>query len=305
MLPTGIVRLINLIFRPLFAPWIAGNTPKEVLAYAKKINAQGGKATLHFLGEKQNDIGTVQATVSEYLNLLTGIRLARVNADIAMKPSQLGLALEENGAALCEQNMQRIVRAAREKGIFCWMDMESFRYVKDTIEIYRRLLRDFDNIGICLLANVKRSEQDLRELAGESKNKPVVRLAKGVYAVTAPEGYTRKEEVEQALGRMILFAFENKRVGVALATHDERLMALAESYGEKYDKRFEIQMLKGVREALQQKLLREGMMLNIYAPYGKNVFMYGVRRAREAKQGTYPKLIALLFGWLYDWANRN
>ncbi len=70
----------------------------------------------------------------------------------------------------------------------------------------------------------------------------------------------------------------------AIATHDEPLINEALEANKAHHKRLEFQMLMGVREELKHELVRKGLTLVDYIPYGKNCFPYSVGRIRERKR---------------------
>jgi proline dehydrogenase len=75
---------------------------------------------------------------------------------------------------------------------------------------------------------------------------------------------------------------------VALATHDEkvlrRALALASKMG-KGPEAFEVQMLLGVpRAALQDEILRLGLRVRLYVPYGRHWYHYCLRRLEHSPE---------------------
>jgi proline dehydrogenase len=71
------------------------------------------------------------------------------------------------------------------------------------------------------------------------------------------------------------------RVRPAIATHDERLIALTRQMAHRRQGAFEFQMLYGIRPALQQQLVAAGHKVRIYVPYGSAWYPYLVRRLAE------------------------
>lgn len=295
----AIVESINKIGYPIFETWSAGRTKKEAVAYAKKANTKGVKVSFNFLGEKQVEEARVNQIVNEYLTLINEIGVSEINSDVTVKLSQLGYEIPQNGRSICEENVRKLVKAAEEQNITLWIDMEYAHYVDYTLELYQKLTKDFDNVCVALQANLRRTESDLKKLS-ENKENVCVRLVKGIYPPPKEEGYTQKTEVNDSFKRLIDAAIKNPKIRLAVATHDENFITFAESLAKKHNRQVEIQMLKGVRQNLQEELIAKGMQFNIYAPYGHNIFAYGVRRAREAKTGIKSTFIKYGFGWIYD-----
>ena len=70
---------------------------------------------------------------------------------------------------------------------------------------------------------------------------------------------------------------------VNIGTHDERLitMLLASIDAKAADLPYEVQMLFGVRPALQDRLVAAGRPLRIYTPFGNDWYGYYSRRLAE------------------------
>ena len=72
--------------------------------------------------------------------------------------------------------------------------MEASGYVNATLGVYRRLLAEYPNIGICLQAYLNRTAADIEALR---PMKPTVRLVKGAYA-EPPDVAIRSRDVINA-----------------------------------------------------------------------------------------------------------
>ena len=57
---------------------------------------------------------------------------------------------------------------------------------------------------------------------------------------------------------------------------------------------YEFEMLYGVRDKYQKKLVRDGKQLRLYLPFGKDWWLYAIRRISES-----PKNIKFLFRSLF------
>jgi proline dehydrogenase len=69
-----------------------------------------------------------------------------------------------------------------------------------------------------------------------------------------------------------------------LATHDEAMIAAAKGYAKEHGidvRRFEFQMLYGIRRDLQSKLAGEGYHVRVYVPFGRAWYPYFMRRLAE------------------------
>lgn len=272
------------LIRKVSRRYIAGETAAEALARVRALDVRGFSATLDVLGETVSSLSQADHTTDQYLQMLDAIAHYGLRANISVKPTALGLLLDE---VHCENNFRRLLAAAGRHGIFVRIDMEDASITQKEIDLLARLKRDHDRVGIVLQAYLKRTYNDIGPLLGEQEN---LRLCKGIYV----EG--REHLVDQAWHdrRAINAHFLNHAARcfdsatfVGLATHDEelidQLIELARS--KDVDKgRFEFQMLLGVCENLQDRLLGMGYAVRIYVPYGKDWYGYSMRRIKENPQ---------------------
>src|SRR5207302_5219405 len=69
-----------------------------------------------------------------------------------------------------------------------------------------------------------------------------------------------------------------------IATHDTAILDEAKRFAreQRIDaRRFEFQMLYGVRRDLQEQLVREGYRMRVYVPFGTHWYPYLMRRLAE------------------------
>jgi proline dehydrogenase len=159
--------------------------------------------------------------------------------------------------------------------------MESSAYTADTLDIFETLWRyGYQQIGVVLQADLRRSEEDLRRVVALGAR---VRLVKGAYKEPASIAYTRKSDVDAAFRRMVERLLSEGNYP-AVATHDPDLIDYARQYAAAHGigaERFEFQMLYGIRRDLQRELVRSGYRLRIYIPFGRQWFPYFMRRLGE------------------------
>ena len=71
-----------------------------------------------------------------YLELLARIKAAEIDGEISVKPTQLGLDLDED---ICLGHLRTLSAAAEAQGSYLWIDMEDSTYVDRTLDLYQRL----------------------------------------------------------------------------------------------------------------------------------------------------------------------
>jgi proline dehydrogenase len=111
--------------------------------------------------------------------------------------------------------------------------MEASNYVEPTLAIYRRILADHPNAGICLQAYLHRTGTDIDGLL---PLKSSIRLVKGAYAEPCNVALKNKSEIDQnylALTEAMLQAQSGGAIRrVAFATHDPQIIHWITNFAE-------------------------------------------------------------------------
>jgi proline dehydrogenase len=273
----AIVRLLPAVPRPvvkrLSQRYIAGEELADASRVVAELNAAGKAATVDVLGEEIVDRAEAEAITRAYLDALAEIERAGLDSNVSIKPTGLGLKLD---LGLCRANLDRVVRAAAERGNFVRIDMEDASTTDDTLAIYRELRADgLDNVGVVLQASLKRSLDDVRALADL---RPNVRVCKGIY-VEDEEIQFRDFDAVRVNFVLVLEELLDAECYVGIATHDEWLIGEGRKLAG--GRPHEFQMLLGVRTQLGDELVRIGRKLRIYVPYGRHWYQYSLRRLQE------------------------
>lgn len=258
--------------------FIAGETPAEAIAAARRIEAAGLAQTLDYLGESVGTAEEAETATREYVAMLTTIVEAGIGRNISLKLTQLGLDVSADTAL---GNLRRILEPARDHQFFVRIDMENSPYTDATLEIFERLWDEgLTNVGVVLQSALFRTSADLRRVVARGAR---VRLVKGAYKEDPEVAYQRKADVDAAYITQMEFLLREGRFP-ALATHDPEIIAAAKAFAAKHGigrDRFEFQMLYGVRRDLQAALVREGFGVRVYIPFGRQWFPYFMRRLGE------------------------
>lgn len=256
--------------------YVAGATLEQAIETARRLNAVGAMATVDLLGEEVEERGLAEAATEENIRLLQAIAEQRLDANVSIKPTLLGLKISRE---LCRDCIGRIVEEAQRHGIFVRIDMEDRTTTDATLELYRELRRSRANVGVVLQARLRRTLDDVAALP-EGAN---VRLCKGIYL--EPPAYAWQGF--DAVRHNFLAALEKLLAGgcyVGIATHDELLLAGSLALVDRLrvpPDRYELQMLLGVTERRRDAFLADGHRLRVYVPYGEDWYAYSLRRLRE------------------------
>jgi len=270
-------RITERLFYRIAKRWIAGYTLEDAIKAARDANERKMQALLNRLGEHTPDRNLISQYVEEYLRLLEAIQSEKLQATISVKPSQLGLTAD---ATLYRDNLLKILAKAEEEGRFVWIDMENSPYTESTVDIFRELLGTHKDLGLCLQANMKRSENDLRDLLPRGGK---IRLVKGAYPENGEVAFRRRSELNANYLRLMRLLFEQGGF-FAIGTHDQKMINEAEKLSHDHNANFEFQLLKGIRDDLKSRLLADGFKVSEYIPYGPEWYNYSKRRMRERKR---------------------
>jgi proline dehydrogenase len=267
------------IVRRTSARYIAGASLNDAERVVENLNQMGCSATLDVLGEHITKKEEAEYAVGEYTQALQRIHQGSLDSNISVKPTMLGLKLD---LEFCYENIHELVGEAKRLGNFVRIDMEDSTCTTDTLEIYRRLKQEFDNVGFVIQAYLRRSLQDIRAQLN-SHSKINVRLCKGIYIESRDIAY-KDADIINSNYMQLLDELLRDRNYTGIATHDEKLVWAAyklidELKLNKSD--FEFQMLLGVDEQLRQIILNDGFKLRVYVPYGMQWYEYSVRRLKE------------------------
>jgi proline dehydrogenase len=260
------------------ARFVAGETLDEAVLSLRKLNEQGLVTNTTLLGEGVRDEATATAVVAEYEKILDRIAAEKLQTNIALKLTHLGLDVSEE---LAFRNLTRLVEHAQELDNFIRIDMEESARVDATLRIYRRMLAEgHENVGTVLQAYLYRTERDLDELL---PLRPNLRLVKGAYLEPQNIAYPQKADVDRNYLRLAERMLSSDGY-TAIATHDEQIIDYVVNYthslGIERD-RFEFQMLYGIRPQLQLELVQQGYKVLVATPFGREWYFYLMRRLAE------------------------
>jgi proline dehydrogenase len=260
------------------ARFVAGETLDEAVISLRKLNEQGLVTNTTLLGEGVRDQATAMAVVNEYEKILDRIAEEKLQTNIALKLTHLGLDVSEE---LAFRNLTRLVEHAHGLGNFIRIDMEESARVDATLRIYRQMRAEgHENVGTVLQAYLYRTERDLDDLL---PLKPNLRLVKGAYLEPQNVAYPQKSEVDRNYLRLAERMLSSDGY-TAIATHDEQIIDYVVNYthslGIERD-RFEFQMLYGIRPQLQLELVKQGYKVLVATPFGHEWYFYLMRRLAE------------------------
>jgi proline dehydrogenase len=236
--------------------------------------------SLDSLGESVTSEHEAHRAAEIYHQLLDAIADRKLNANVSVKLTQMGLELDPQ---LAERIADNLAQHAQSTGNFVRIDMEDSTLTQVTLDIVRRLnarhgLRG--SIGIVIQSYLYRSQADIEQLLAEGIR---IRLCKGAYKEPPEVAFPKKTDVDANYVRLSGMLLESP-IYHGLATHDEKMIAAAKAFAKKHaidPSRFEFQMLYGIRRDLQRQLIKEGYNVRVYVPFGREWYPYFMRRLAE------------------------
>ena len=258
--------------------YVAGDTLDDAVHTLRALNDEGAMGTVDILGEEVREPVKATAAVEEYLRLLDRIEDEKLDANISIKPTMLGLNVDQS---LCEENLLRIVARAAQFNNFVRVDMEDHTCTDNTIRLFRQMHEKHPtSVGVVLQSYLHRTIADINSLLPLVPN---IRICKGIYREPREIAWKDFETIRANF----VYATEkllSSGAYVGIATHDPHLvwagMQIVDRLGLDRD-HYEFQMLLGVDPELRRVILANGHQLRVYVPYGKDWYPYSIRRLRE------------------------
>jgi proline dehydrogenase len=262
--------------------FMPGDRLDDALDAANVQQRQGTSTMLTRLGENLTRKEEADAVTEHYLGALAKIAASRIDSQISVKLTQLGLDLDKEH---CFERLTRLVERAEALSNFCWIDMEASNYVGVTLELFRRARARSPRVGLCVQAYLRRTAADLESLLPLD---PAIRLVKGAYMEPPERAFSSKREVDEnyyALATHFLKAARGRHEALlGIATHDPRLVGQLQAFTTEQGiapNAYEFEMLYGIQRRIQQLLVAQGLRLRVLISYGEYWFPWYMRRLAE------------------------
>lgn len=261
--------------RALSTRFVAGETLEQAIAVAREMNAKGASVSLDHLGEHVTDRDQAEAARDDYLACLDAIGANSINGNISVKLSQLGMGFDDE---LAGASLETLAARAADVGTTVSVDMEESAVTDVTIDLYSAAQRNHGNLGLAVQAYLHRTRNDLDTIMPLGGH---IRLCKGAYAEPSEIAYQLRSEVNEEFDRLANLLMSDDGVKPAIATHDTDRLDVVAALVPNRSGPYEYQMLYGVRNGLQDKMLAAGDPLRVYVPYGVAWYPYLTRRMAE------------------------
>jgi proline dehydrogenase len=268
--------------RRAVSAFMPGETVDDALRAAKEQQREGVNTILTRLGENITQVEEADEVTQHYFEVLDKIAVAGLDAQVSVKPTQLGL---DQDPAICRQNLDRLIERTEQRNNFLWIDMESSPYVDPTLELYRYGRARTSRIGVAIQSYLYRTEKDVEALIPLGS---AIRMVKGAYLEPPDVAFPRKADVDENFFKMCVRLLQPDAIQAGcllhIATHDmalvERLTAWIEA-NKVPASTYEFAMLYGIQRGHQQRMAKEGKRLRVLISYGEYWFPWYMRRLAE------------------------
>jgi proline dehydrogenase len=264
------------------ARFVAGTQVADAVRAAAAVNQFGAGVSIDNLGENVTNADEARASAHLYHHLLDEIAADKLNANISLKLTHMGLDVDEHMAYEIVRGL--VAKAARmSPRSFVRVDMEGSAYTQRTLDFVHELHRvpgNEDSVGAVIQSYMRRAEADIEKLLAERIR---IRLCKGAYKEPEDVAFQKKSEVDASYVKLMKILMKSG-VYHGLATHDEAIIKEAKAFATRENiprNAFEFQMLHGIRRDLQQGLVKDGWGVRVYIPFGTEWYPYLMRRLAE------------------------
>ncbi len=264
------------------ARFVAGTEVKDAIRAAAAMNQIGAGVSIDNLGENVTNADEARASAQLYHHLLDEIAANKLNANISLKLTHMGLDVDEHMAYEIVRGLVAKAASMSPRN-FVRVDMEGSPYTQRTLDFVHELHRipgNEDSVGTVIQSYMRRAEADVEKLLSERIR---IRLCKGAYKEPPDIAFQKKSEVDASYVKLMKILMKSG-VFHGLATHDETIIKQAMAFATRENiprNAFEFQMLHGIRRDLQQFLVKAGWGVRVYIPFGTEWYPYFMRRLAE------------------------
>jgi proline dehydrogenase len=258
--------------------FVAGESIEEAMPVVQELNSKGVVTSLNLLGEEVSEEDEAAHAARSYIALLKAIHANRVDSNISIKLTQLGLGIDKQ---VCTEHLKQILDTARALNNFVRIDMEGSRYTQDTLDLFQQTFSLYPtHVGVAIQSCLYRSQEDVRQLSPLRCN---IRLCKGAYMEPADIAFPKSKDVDRSFIELLELLLLSPSY-TAIATHNLELIEHAHRFTTQHDiplSHYEYQMVYGVGRESQNQIIQRGNKMRVYVPFGTHWAPYLVRRLAE------------------------
>ena len=257
--------------------FVGGETIEQAVQTIKDLNSKGLSVTVDYLGEFVDTEKVAEERTDHSIKTIEAINREKLDAQYSLKMTSMGMDISDE---VIMKNMRRILEAGKKNNVFVTIDMEDSGRCQKTLDIFKELKAEYDNVGTVVQTYLYRTEADIDDL---NKYSPNLRIVKGAYKEPVEVAFPDKKDVDESFKKIVKKHLLNGNF-TAVASHDEAMIEYTKQIAKEYKipkNQYEFQMLYGIRSERHIELLKEGYNMRVYLPFGTDWWGYNMRRLAE------------------------
>jgi proline dehydrogenase len=261
--------------------FMPGETPADAINATRELLKHNIPTTFTHLGENINDLSEAEISTRHYVDLIEIINNEKLDIEVSLKLTQIGFDLSFEKTL---EFFKEISQKAKECNNNVFIDIEDSSYVDKTIDFYKRIKEEYDNVGLCLQSYLYRTMDDVKDMIDIN---PWIRLVKGAYNEPDTLAFKKKKDADEnflTISKYFLEQIQKKDIRIAFGTHDLKLQEHIKKEAKKNDlpnEVVEFQMLYGIKQREQISLASQGYNVRTLISYGDHWYPWYMRRLAE------------------------
>jgi proline dehydrogenase len=258
-----------------------GESVEDAIEATRKLLENNIPTTFTHLGENITTLEEAEDNTQHYLALLDKIKNENLDIEISLKLTQIGFDLSIDKTF---EFFSQIAAKTKSNKNFVFIDIEDSSYADKTLEFYKKIKKQYDNVGLCLQSYLYRTMKDIEQM--EDIN-PTIRLVKGAYKEPETVAFKSKKKVDKnflKISEFLIDKIKTKNWRSVFATHDMSLIKQIADVGARMEiekNNLELHLLYGIKSSEQLKLAADGYSVRVLISYGEAWFSWYMRRLAE------------------------
>jgi proline dehydrogenase len=282
---------------------IAGSTLSSVLQETRENTSKGVHTTVTFLNDVVDDATKARYNANAYIQLAKQASRLHLDADLSVRLSQIGFALNNGVLDMCLSDIMKTVKDTETR---VWIEAEKGVDTNELFEIYRKCRAGYSNVGIEIpiaynleVSTIKKNlrANDLVKLTSYSytsvpmpENGNENNIEEEARKEAAPKKWKKgkngkAKKKEKSSNKYVYESYISNiakllqaDVNVAVLESDEKLISKIAGFSKEYKKNLIFELPLGYSGRKLNKLMKMNINLSIYTPYGKDWTSYVVNR---------------------------
>jgi len=260
--------------------YVTGEKREDVITVAREYLEDNYNISIESIGENTTDLSECKRAKDEILQVIEEMGILSLKQTVSFDLSHIGLSINDE---IAYQYLEELAQKAQWYGITLMISMEESSKTSDILTLYKKIAKNYTNIGITIQAHLYRTEVDLQELIQYPGK---IRLVKGAFQEPVDIAMIRSEELNS---RYLEYVEQlvNANHPISIATHDEMLIQEIERRQYLHKSNVEVEMLYGVRPELLNELRTKEYRCRVYLTYGSEWYLYLCHRIAEQPENLY------------------